>query len=131
MSTHSQSRPVCAITSVAKQCGIESQPPMAGLPSRHNFLTRFNRIDLSPVSLVSTVVRSDGARPGAVVTAPRAPAVRPLRAVVGILPASSRSGSAGAGARALRGTPRICAVGTDLVQKPGHERIHVGLVGAR
>src|SRR5688572_8354471 len=61
MSTHSQSSPVWAITSACTQCGIESQPPTAGLPSRHSFFIRLMRMSLVP----SVVVLPD-IKPGAI-----------------------------------------------------------------
>src|SRR5688572_11089616 len=50
MSTHSQSKPAWAMTSAGKQCGIDSQPPTVGLPSRHIFLTRLKRIVVAPLN---------------------------------------------------------------------------------
>src|SRR3982074_1920507 len=44
MSTHSQSRPVCAIISADRTCGMERKPPTAVLPSRQSFLTRLMRM---------------------------------------------------------------------------------------
>ena len=42
-------RPLRLCVNRRHPCGIDSQPPTAGLPSRHNFFTRLNRIGRSPV----------------------------------------------------------------------------------
>src|SRR3972149_12296637 len=44
MSTHSQSRPWCAITSAENALGIESHPPRAGRSSCQSFLIAFSRM---------------------------------------------------------------------------------------
>src|SRR5436853_7905114 len=74
MSTQSQSSPVWAITSAGKQCGIESQPPTAGFPSRQSFFTRLNRIAFLSLGDDVDGVIADGSGLGRVL-----PLVRHLR----------------------------------------------------
>src|SRR5262245_41165056 len=62
MSMHSQSSPVWAMTSACTQCGIESQPPTVGLPSRQRFFVRFPRMFSGPLWFVTDQNVLDGIR---------------------------------------------------------------------